>query len=152
MTSVQVRQLRHPKYQLEHLHRIHRDTYSQINTFLESANVKRKKEAPKKSKRATQQFLWIFSFILSSNAWYFLPSHCRNSNRWLTSLDRTEEENQVIGLRPQWAKNSGWKITLRNRGELTSTWTAHLSFHWIHQYQTKQESGSLSETFSFKPS
>lgn len=94
-TGVLVRQPRHPKCQLEHPAK-YRDTYSQICArFLREDNVKHKMEAPIKSKRASQQFLGVFPLILSSNACYVLQSH------WLTSLDRTEEQNHVTGLRPQ---------------------------------------------------
>lgn len=112
-TRVQARQLRHPKY----ISTKYIQTCIPRSTCVswESTNVKCKKEAPTKSKRATQQFLCIFSSIVSSTTCYFLQSRSRHSSHWLTSLDRTEEENQVIGLRPQFAKNLGRKIAQTNQ-------------------------------------
>lgn len=87
------------------------DMLSHTYVFLKTANVKYKKEAHINPKLATYQLLCIFPFILSPDIYYFLQSHCRNSHHCLTSLDRIEEENQIICLRLQWAKKSGWKIT-----------------------------------------
>lgn len=126
-TGVPAKQLRHSKHQL-HLHETQRHEVPDLCVFLKSTNVKCKKEAPVNPKWVIHQFLCIFSFILSPDTYYFLQSHCRNSSHCLTSLDRTEEENEVIGLRPQWAKKSGWKTIQRIKREITSPGTAHLFF------------------------
>lgn len=96
--------------------------------FLKSENVKYKKEAPINPKWATYQFLCIFSLIISPDIYYFLLFQYRKSHHCLTSLDRIDEENQVIGRRPQGPKKSGWKITQRIKREITSSRTSHLFF------------------------
>lgn len=152
MTSVQVRQLRHPKYQLEHLHKIHKDTYSQIYVcFLREYKCKMQ-GGTMKSKRATQQFLRMFSFILSSNVYYFLRSCCRNSSHGWHHLIELRKKIKLLASGHSELRIQVGRSHKEIKRELSSTWTAHLSFLWIHQYQTKQESGSLSETFPFKPS